>query len=244
MLIPQKKKLEVKTGIIILCRYDSRRLPGKILMKIDEKEVLKYIYERMSLVKSADKIIVATSSESNDNAIAEFCRKNKWHCFRGPKDNVAKRILDCAKAFNLDYFVRISGDSPLMDPALVDQLIKLTLKGKLHLASNVKERSFPSGMSIEVLNTKFYGDIIKRFKISADREHVTAYLYRHEEYIGPHQYIYNSELPKAKEMKLSLDDEDDFNFISSLIENMKGNHAKFLLKDIYKLSQEIKYEKT
>ena len=85
----------MKIGFVIICRYNSSRLPGKILMEINGKSILQYIIERLSLVVPENNIVVATSEEKTDNPIAEYCIKNKINVFRGSLDNVALRFLNC-----------------------------------------------------------------------------------------------------------------------------------------------------
>ena len=118
----------MKIGLIILCRYNSSRLPGKILKQINGKEILTYIYERLLLSNYSNQIVVATSNNSDDDIIEEFCKTNQINCYRGSKDNVAQRFLDCATAFRFDYAVRINGDNILLDSHLIDKLVEISLK--------------------------------------------------------------------------------------------------------------------
>lgn len=227
-----------KVGIIVACRYDSRRLPGKVLKKIRGKEVLTYIIERLRRVSGAT-VVVATSKEKSEDPIARFCQKKGIGFFRGAKNNVAKRFLDCAKYFKFDYFVRISGDNVLIDAKLVEKLVSAAIKGKYNLVSNLKNRTFPSGISIEVLKTDFYEKTMPLMKAKYDQEHATTYLYAHEGKIGRHKYVFNTICPQAKDLKLSLDDQNDFKFISKIIGRMKKDHRQYGLKEIYKLTKDL-----
>ena len=227
----------MKTGVIILCRYDSKRLPGKILRKIRGKEVLKFIYERLSRVSLAQDIVVATSTHDNDQPIVDFCQKHKIKYFRGSKYNVAERILKCAQEYNFDYFVRICADNVFVDYKLLDEMITIALKGQYNLVSNLKSRTFPAGASIEVLKTEFFQGIQPRFKTAQDKEHVTSYLYSHESEIGKGYYLYNDICPQAANIKLALDDMSDLHFITGIVEKMDKDHREYLLNDIYALSR-------
>ena len=80
-------------GVVIVCRYNSTRLPGKILKKIEGKSILKRIYYRINQVISQNHIIVATSIEESDDRIQEFCDKNNIQCYRGILENTAYRFL-------------------------------------------------------------------------------------------------------------------------------------------------------
>jgi len=237
------EKNMVKVGIIIPCRYNSNRLPGKILIKIAGKEVLSYIIERLSYVTSAQDIVVATSVEQDDDPIVDFCEKYKVKYFRGPKKDVSRRVVECAEENGFDYFVRICGDSIFVDYALLDEMISIALNGNYTFVSNVKGRTFPEGISVEILKTEFYKEIVSRFETVEQKEHVTLYLYNHESEIGNHFYLYNNICPEAKGVKLALDNTDDLTFISKIVEKMDRDHTRYLLKDIYNLSKDSFLEK-
>ncbi|MFH1868825.1 MAG: hypothetical protein ABH843_07630 [Candidatus Omnitrophota bacterium] len=226
----------MKTGIIIPARYDSKRLPGKVLEKINGKEVLLYIYERLKMISRIKDIVVATSSEESDNRIAEFCLKNYIECFRGPKDDVAARMLDCANSYGFDYFVRINGDNIFADFSVIEQMIEIATKGGYDFVNNVNGRTFPAGMSVEILNSLFYGNIIKHFKGHKYNEHVTSYLYEHEPEMNSFVFL-NTICPEAKYIKLALDDDNDLRFIEWIVGKMKRSHTSYSLKEIYELSK-------
>jgi len=103
----------------------------------------------------------------------------------------------------------------------------------------LKKRTFPAGISIEILKTEFFKRIISRFKTSEQREHVTLYLYEHESEVGKNYYFYNNICPEAKNIKLAVDDINDLNFIDKIVEKMDKHHTEYLLNDIYKLTKEI-----
>ena len=229
----------VKVGIVITCRYNSNRLPGKILMKIEGKEVLGYINERLLHVTSAKDIIVATSIEQDDDLIVDFCKSHRIKYYRGHKNDVAQRILECAVKHNFDYFVRICGDNIFTDYNLLDKMINIAIAGNYNFVSNLKGRTFPAGISIEILKTEFFRNIILRYKTSEQKEHVTLYLYDHELEIGSHYYFYNNICPEARSIKLALDDMNDLRFINKIIKEMDKDHTEYLMKDIYELSKKV-----
>jgi spore coat polysaccharide biosynthesis protein SpsF len=229
----------VKVGIVITCRYNSNRLPGKILMKIEGKEVLGYINERLLHVTSAKDIIVATSIEQDDDLIVDFCKSHRIKYYRGHKNDVAQRILECAVKHNFDYFVRICGDNIFTDYNLLDKMINIAIAGNYNFVSNLKGRTFPAGISIEILKTEFFRNIILRYKTSEQKEHVTLYLYDHELEIDSHYYFYNNICPEARSIKLALDDMNDLRFINKIIKEMDKDHTEYLMKDIYELSKKV-----
>ncbi|MBL4654515.1 MAG: hypothetical protein JKY33_01660, partial [Bacteroidia bacterium] len=217
----------IKVGLIVLCRFNSKRFAGKILKTIKNKPVLQYIIERLEQSKYAGNIIVATSTETDDEPIIEFCEQNEINYFRGSKANVASRILNCAKHYSFNYFVRINGDNVFTDAKLIDPLVKLAIEGKYDFVSNVKNRTFPVGMSVEVLKTTFYNKIIDKFTSESHYEHVTKFLYETEDLTASTYYYFNKSSQNEKLPKLALDEELDFKRINLIFQLMSKDHRKY-----------------
>jgi len=231
----------MKVGVIVLCRYSSSRLPGKILKTINGKPILAYIIERLKMSQLTGDIIVATSTELSDDVISEYCAQNNINCFRGDLNNVAKRFLDCAEANQLDYAIRINGDNLWVDPSLLDNMIAIANTENYDFVSNVKNRTFPIGMSIEILNTNFYRNALKMIASDHYKEHVTLYLYDHPETANSH-FVYNDKIQEAKNLKLAIDDEKDFKFAQSIINTMDKDHTHYGLNEIIKIIATLKSE--
>ena len=223
-----------KIGAIILCRYNSTRLPGKALIKIAGKEALGYIYERLLCVMAPEDIVVATSKEKDDQPIIDYCAARKMNYFCGPKDNVAERFLLCGQQFHFDHMVRICGDNILLDHKLLAKMVNIALEGQYDLVSNAKDRTFPAGMSIEIVKRSFYERIIQQIMSKEDQEHVTSYLYKHEN-LGKYFFVYNEDCPRMKGVKLALDDAADLHFLTKIITAMEKDHCSYLLGDIDRL---------
>lgn len=108
---------------IIQARTSSTRLPGKVLKPLAGKPMIWHIVERARACRLVDKVIVATSDESSDDALSNFCTEAGIDCFRGRLGNVLSRYLTILRQSNYDYFVRITGDCPLIDPDFIDRQI-------------------------------------------------------------------------------------------------------------------------
>ena len=112
-------------GCIIQARMGSSRLPGKVLMKLDEKcTVLEYVVKQISQSKLVNKVIIATTDLEQDDVIQKKASELGIECFRGSSDNVLDRYYKCAKKFGLDDILRITSDCPLIDPNIVDKEIE------------------------------------------------------------------------------------------------------------------------
>ena len=106
-------------GIIIQARMSSKRLPGKVLKKINGKPVLEIMLNRLEKIKNKFKIIVATSYTKEDEKIVQLCKRLKSDYFRGSLNDVMQRYIKCAKNYKFEHIVRLTGDAPLIDPDLV-----------------------------------------------------------------------------------------------------------------------------
>jgi len=242
VLLPKKLGKESsymsKIGAIILCRYNSTRLPGKALKKIKGKPILEYIIERLSEVFDHSNIVVATSDEHSDRPIIEYCEKKSVHYFRGSLNNVSHRFLNAALDNEFDYAVRINGDNLFIDIQALRSMLQALEKDNFDFVSNVKGRTFPKGMSIEIIKTKSYKKYFKAFCNEDHFEHVTAYLYENEEELKVF-YFYNNRMPEAGGEQLAIDTKDDFDTAKKILTRFAGSHLELRLEDIYKLKKEI-----
>jgi spore coat polysaccharide biosynthesis protein SpsF len=221
----------MKIGFVILCRFNSSRLPGKILREISGKPILKYIYESLSVIVKKENIAVATSEEKTDDPIAEFCKENDINLFRGDLDNVSKRFLDCAESFGFEYATRINGDNIFIDLETIQQMLNITKTNQYDFVSNVKNRTFPKGMSVEIVRTSHYKNKYKDFNKQDDFEHVTLNLYQNE--LGEHYYYYfNTKCQNAAGLQFAVDTIDDFILAEKIILDLKKTN-NFTLDEVY-----------
>ena len=221
-------------GIIILCRYNSTRLQGKALLEINGRSVLGHIVDRLKFGSDTYPIIVATSEESTDDPIAHFCRRSAIPLFRGPLEDVSARFLACAEGWGLDYAVRINGDNFFADPNTLRAMLAIAQTGCYDFITNLPGRTFPYGMSIEILRTVFYREIL-RYQNERQREHVTAWLYENES-AGKRYHFINKHLPEASGLQLALDTVEDLDRITQIVNRMDRHPASYKLQEIAKFA--------
>ena len=226
----------MRIGFIILCRYGSSRLPGKILRMIQNKPLLQYIYERVRCAAPPEDIVVATGNDPSNLPITEYCNKMNIPCFVGEEENVAQRFLDCAEENRFDFAVRINGDNLFVSPRIIREMIPVARTGQYDFVSNVKGRTFPTGMSVEFLRTSFYHDLVKKFTTPEYREHVTLYLYEHENE-GRQFFFYNTICPEAKGRNFAIDTIDDFKTAEKLLLKITNDHTNYDICDWVKMDE-------
>lgn len=167
----------MRVGVVVQARMSSARLPGKVLRELCGKPVLAWLLDGLALCSGPDMVVLATSTEPSDDPVAGFCAGRRLACFRGSLNNVAGRFLDAAEAHGLDAFVRICGDSPFIDPRLVDEAVALYRQGGADLVTNVLRRTYPKGQSVEVVGAQGFRRAVAAMTDPQDREHVTRHFY-------------------------------------------------------------------
>lgn len=163
---------------ILQARMSSKRLPGKVLKIIGEQILLECVISRLSLSKKISKIVIATSNKKSDKKIINFCKSKNLDFKVGSLNDVASRFIGVIKKSKSKYFIRISADSPLIDPFLIDKMINQSKKSDFDIFTNVFPRTFPKGQSIEIISSKTFLSNYKYFK-KIDKEHITRYFYKH-----------------------------------------------------------------
>jgi len=194
-------------GIIIQARMGSTRLPGKVLKKIGDKNLLEHILYRLSKLKREVKVVIATSDLSKDNELERFCLNNKTLCFRGSEQNVLQRYYLCAKENNFSHIVRLTGDNPFVDIEELDNLIDL------HINSHSDySRSFsvlPKGVGGEIFTFSALELSYKHGKKDNHLEHVNEYIEENEDQFT----VSELEVFKEKnrpEISLTVDTAEDY----------------------------------
>ena len=221
----------METAIIIQARLGSKRLPGKVLKKINGKTILEYVINRLKKTKLSNNIIVATTNREEDKKIIKVAKKTNCHTFRGSTNNVLNRYYKAAVHYKVKNIVRICSDCPLIDPKIINKVYFFYLKNNYDYVSNKIFPSYPPGMGVEILNFQSLKKANKLTKNSYDKEHVTAYIYK-----NPKKFkIKNVGLKKKiLNYRLVLDYIEDFKLISKILKHFNKQRKDFTLKDIIK----------
>lgn len=220
-----------RTVATIEARMTSTRLPGKVLMEAVGKPMLELMIERLRRVPSLDGIVVATTTNAADAPVAALAERLGVGVWRGSENDVLSRVLDAAIRHTIDVIVETTGDCPLIDPAAVEDCIRVYREAKVDYVSNVLERSYPVGMDTQVFATSILADVARRTYDPADHEHVSLYIYRHPEIYS----LRNVPAPPALErpnLALTLDTPEDYALIKAVFEALYPNNPAFTLADV------------
>ncbi len=229
--MPTQKKPRVV--LIIQGRMAATRLPGKPLKTVMGKPLLSYLIERVRRCQRVDAIVVATTTNPLDGAIVEFCQANDVECFRGSEHDVLLRYLHAARHYKADVIVRVTADCPLIDPYVIDDVVAYFLKNspRLDYASNCIQRTYPRGMDVEVFSMASFEKVAKEAKNSNEREHVTPYYYFHPELFHLGNVTRD---PDESRHRWTVDEEDDFALIKTILETVYPTNPQFSLEDLLK----------
>ena len=221
---------------IVQARMQSVRLPGKVLLPLEGKPVLWHIFFRLAKSKLIDDICISTSTNPTDDKIEKFAHKYGIKIFRGSEENLVKRHLDAAKKFDADVIVRITGDCPLVDPQIVDEVIEAYLEDKkLDFVSNSKTKTYPIGLDVEVFPVK---TLEKIFSISEDP---IFYEYFISNYIFENPSIFKSKgisLNNPNLLRWTLDYPEDYMFFKKIFEELYLDDKIFHMDDVLNFLEE------
>ena len=166
----------MKVVAIVQARTGSTRFPNKVLQPIGEVPMIEVLLGRLSRSDLIDEIAVATTEDARDDGLARVVRALGYTVFRGSESDVLDRYRGAAQATSADIVVRVTGDCPLVDAALVDAVIDLFTAGDVDYASNIQPPTFPDGLDIEVFSRAALERAWTEAKAPAEREHVTPFL--------------------------------------------------------------------
>ena len=161
---------------IVQARIGSSRLPGKVMKVIEGASVIELLLNRLSKSKLIDSIVVAVPDDNENQVLYDHVNTLGFHCHQGSENDVLSRFYFASKAHNADVIVRITGDCPLIDPMLVDQVIDGYVSSYTDYFSNISPPTFPDGLDVEVFSAKALELAHTEAKTDTDREHVTPYL--------------------------------------------------------------------
>ena len=251
----------MKAVIIIQARFGSSRLEGKILKKINNKELLLWMVDRLKLCNNISDIIICTTTNVEDDRVSQFCLENNIKCFRGSENNVLERFYQVASLVSADIILRCTGDCPLIDPYIVEDMLNKFMEKNIKYYTMQYENDkdevgvhcFPDGFATEIFTFDVLKEAYHNVSNHIDMEHVTPYIIRNYENNLDLYKIYSYELNELKEkypnvnfknLHLSIDTISHFNIVQNIINNFKDlsfsiidilnflNNNSYLLNDL------------
>ncbi len=215
---------------ILQARYSSSRLPNKVLKPILGKPMLLHQIERLKNSKMIDKIVVATSVENSDNVIEKMCIDSNIEIFRGDLCNVLDRFYQCAKLYHPSYIVRLTGDCPLTDWEIIDEVIQYCINGNFdYVHTSLK---FPDGLDAEIMTMSALEYAWKGAVLPSEMEHVTQYIYNMKDKFNSGVVESDKDL---SHIRWTVDEYEDFILVEKIYQALYNDNPLFLTDDILNL---------
>ncbi len=213
-----------KVLCIIQARMGSERLKGKVMMDLGGKPMIEHTLSRVAGSDTVDQVVLATSTMPSEEPMVAYLKKAGWPVFCGEENNVLKRYVDCEAVYGGDIIIRVTGDCPLIDPDIIDMVVKYFMINDFDYVRLDVPDTFIRGFDVEVFTKEAMKRVYEETqKIEGDspyKEHVTLYMYRHpEEFkIG---YVKGSE-KYQKDYRLCVDTREDYELVKNVYEHF-GN---------------------
>jgi spore coat polysaccharide biosynthesis protein SpsF len=231
LMSESKSETATRTVCIVQARMSSTRLPGKVLLPLAGRAVLTHVLERLSCCLTLSEVVVATSVDVSDDALAQWCLDQGVQVFRGSLYDVLDRYYQCALSHQAQAVVRITADCPALDPTLVDEVVQGFHSGAYDLFYLGGE--FPDGLDCAVFSFSALQRAWREAKFPSEREHVGPYVVNHPEWfrIG--------HLDKFKGLshhRWTLDEPRDLAFLQTVFERLQRPDGRpFLTQELLDL---------
>ncbi|HWA62768.1 MAG TPA: glycosyltransferase family protein [Caulobacteraceae bacterium] len=210
---------------ILQARMSSSRLPGKVLMPLAGAPMIVRQIERVSRARRIDRLVVATSVDPSDDPLVKAVEREGVAVFRGPLEDVQARFIGALDRYGpADHVVRLTGDCPLADPAVIDATIdKVVSSGADYGSDTPPHRTFPKGLDVEVMTATALRSAAARATTPEEHEHVTWTLHRRPDL---YRQVFFSQGSEEGDVRWTVDFPHDYAFVAAVYDALwPANHA-------------------
>jgi len=215
------------TLAIVQARTSSSRLPGKVLLPISTKPMVLYQLDRLRGCTQIDRVVLATSVHSSDDTLADLVAAAGFPVFRGELSDVLERFRACAAKEQATTVVRLTGDCPLSDPALIDELVEAFVDGDWDYLANCADEhqlSVPDGFDVEVFRAELLELAAREALLPSEREHVTPWF--RSDSAGLRWAHYRHQ-PARPYFRVTVDDPVDLEVVREIVSALEPQDPAF-----------------
>lgn len=213
---------------IVQARMSSSRLPGKVMKSILEKPMLELHIERIQRSKEINRLVIATSTSSEDDCIEQLCKKLNVEYYRGSLNDVLDRFAKAAAEYQPEYVLRLTGDCPLFDPELCDEFIKYALDQNYDYCTNAEPATYPNGVDMEIMTYAALQKAAAYAKLPSEREHVTPYIKKNPMF---HKGCMKHTIDLSHQ-RWTVDNPEDFEVASHIFSELYPINPQFTWLDV------------
>ena len=212
----------MKTIAIIQARMGSTRLPGKVLQDLAGEPMLTRVVNRVRRAQTIDDVVVAITDIAQDDVLEQLCAARGWLYYRGSENDVLDRYYQAARKFHVDVIVRITSDCPLIEPEIIDQVVRAYQSDPpVDYASNIlPERTFPRGLDNEAFGFDLLSHMWREDQNPITREHVTEYVFKNPAMFRTRNVIHGQDL---SHWRWTVDTPEDLAFVRKIYEHFAND---------------------
>lgn len=224
---------------VIQARISSTRLPGKVMLPILEKPLLIRMTDRVKSARLIGKLVVATSNNPEDDKIEELCTNENLDCYRGHLTDLLDRHFQVARLFEAEAVVKIPSDCPLIDPQIIDRVIKYYIDNEeFDYVSNLHPATYPDGNDVEIFSFQALEHAWRDARKDFEREHTTPFIWEHNDSFKIGNVEWETGLDMSSSLRFTIDYIEDYNFVTRIFEELYPQNPCFGLNDILKLIEQ------
>lgn len=217
---------------VLQARCGSTRLPGKVLKPILGEPMLARQVERVKRSRLIDRLVIATSDDSTDDALAALGARLGVDVYRGSLDDVLDRFYQAAKPYAPRWIVRLTGDCPLADPQVIDDAIRMAVECDYDYVANGVQPTYPDGLDVEIVRADLIELAWQEAKLPSQREHVTSFFHTQPQLFRIGHLRHDEDFSA---LRWTVDEPADFELVSLIYQELyPANHA-FTWRDVLAL---------
>jgi len=223
--------------MVIQARRSSTRMHDKIMYPLSGKPLLIRMFERVRSSKIKKEIVVATTTDIDDDKVVEICKENNINYFRGHPTDLLDRHYKAGLEFNADVVVKIPSDCPLICPNVIDEVLNFYLdhRNEYDFVSNLHPATFPDGNDVEIMPINILETAWKEADKDYEREHTTPFIRERPDRFRTGNVEWETGLNFADTHRFTIDYKEDYEFIKKVYDELYNENNNFTLCDIMKL---------
>lgn len=215
----------------IQARMSSSRFPGKVLELLGGVPSIEYMVRRARRSDVLDDVVVVTSTDPSDDPLVEVLERAGMSVFRGDLHDVLRRFSDAARTFDVQEIVRLTGDCPLIDPEVIDAVVRLRRANDADYASNIDPPTYPDGLDCECFTRAALESADRLASTAPEREHVTLWMRSDAASL---RRVNHRCLIDASQLRLTVDYPDDLSAVRRVVAEL-GSDDRFGVYDLLRV---------
>jgi spore coat polysaccharide biosynthesis protein SpsF len=227
--------LVMRTVTVIQARTGSSRLPGKIMYPVLGRPLLIHMVDRVRHAQRCGIVVVATTVLREDDVIVDLCERYGIPVLTGHPTDLLDRHFQVAAEYDADAVVKIPSDCPLIDPAVIDRVIRHFESGSFDYVSNLHPATYPDGNDVEIMSMRALETAWKKAVRPMEREHTTPFFWENPSMFRLGNVEWETGLDYSMSHRWTLDYEEDLVLIRAVIEKLAPTLPAFTMQDILSL---------